>query len=75
MDAVQVFTRAFTSILDSDKTFLHEALTSGGNKVIKCTDESEVKSGFGARILQEMKKVCACVCVLESEKACMRVSV
>ncbi|PVD34154.1 hypothetical protein C0Q70_05417 [Pomacea canaliculata] len=43
VDAVQVFTRAFTSILDSDKTFLHEALTSGGNKVIKCTDESEVE--------------------------------
>ncbi|KAL8574342.1 hypothetical protein ACOMHN_059138 [Nucella lapillus] len=56
-DGVRLFTNAFRAILNEDKQFLHSALTSGANNFIKCTDDSEVKTGPGVLILDKMKKM------------------
>ena len=57
VDAIKLFTRAFKSILRKDSDFLQDAVTSRGDKLIKCTDDSEVKTGHGMKILEEMKTV------------------
>ena len=68
VDAIKLFTSAFNSILRKNNDFLQDAVTSRGDKLTKCTDDSEVKTGPGIRILQEMKTVReAFVCWLVSE--------
>lgn len=57
VDAIKLFTRAFYGILRKDNDFLQDAVTSRGDKVIKCTDDSEVRTGPGVKILEEMKAV------------------
>ncbi|KAK7495312.1 hypothetical protein BaRGS_00013494 [Batillaria attramentaria] len=56
VDAVKLFYKAFSQIRLTDRNFLRESQTSPGSKVIKCTDDSHVRSGPGVRILEEMKK-------------------
>ncbi|XP_076446346.1 glutamate receptor-like [Babylonia areolata] len=55
VDAVRLFTKAVTSSV-RDGQFLQKAFSDSSNALIKCTDDSHVRSGAGVQVLQEMKK-------------------
>nr|NP_001191398.1 glutamate receptor subunit protein GluR3 precursor [Aplysia californica]AAP41205.1 glutamate receptor subunit protein GluR3 [Aplysia californica] len=56
-DSVRLFTRAFGSLLHKNPGFLRRSRLAGIGKSLKCTDDSEVRTGYGEEILQEMKRV------------------
>uniref|UniRef100_A0A2C9KDL9 Glutamate receptor n=2 Tax=Biomphalaria TaxID=6525 RepID=A0A2C9KDL9_BIOGL len=53
-DAVRLFNSAFMSIIKKDPSFLKRMRTTGNT--VKCTDDSDVKTGHGHVVLEEMKK-------------------
>ncbi|CAL1537976.1 unnamed protein product [Lymnaea stagnalis] len=56
-DSVRLFKSAFGSILQKDPNFLRRSRSGTAGKSMKCTDDSEIKTGHGQMILEEMKKV------------------
>ncbi|CAG5133809.1 unnamed protein product, partial [Candidula unifasciata] len=53
-DGVRLFTRAVGSVLNKEPSFLRRTRLS---KTMKCTDDSDVQSGYGNKLLSEMKKI------------------
>ena len=57
IDAVRLFTKSFRAIIANDYRFLRQSVSPDGHNLRKCTDDSEIITGPGEKVMSYLTKV------------------